>query len=113
MQKTIFILVAVLLLTGAAISSFFKRKKRAIDPASRITVTGNTQNIAGYAAVVADNKVIFYVDGMNVWEDNWVNQKVKVTGDLELVGDESFGKNETHRQIRIIKSAVVLLQSDN
>src|SRR5258705_9516083 len=102
MQKMIFIGVITLLLTCAVLGIFFKRKNKTIAYENKITVTGSTQNISGYAAVVADGTGIFYVDGINAWEDSWVNQKVKVTGDLELVGDESFGKNETHRQIRII-----------
>lgn len=94
-------------------SSFFKRKNKHTAVESRITVTGNTQNIAGHAAVVTDSTGFFYVDGMQTWEDSWLGQKVKITGDLEIVGKESFAKDETHREIKIIKSAVVLMQADN
>ena len=99
MQKIIFILVTVLLLACTAISGFFKRKNKPALYENKITITGNTRNIEGHAAVVADSTRIFYVDGMDHWEDNWLNQKVKITGDLEAFSNKT----------KLIKGAVVLL----
>ena len=114
-MKTIaFISVTVVLRACTAMSTLFKRKnKTAAAVETRITVTGSTKNISGHAAVVANSTVIYYMDGMDIWGDSWLDQKVKVTGDLEVVGKESFAKNEIDREIKIIKSPVVLLQPNN
>jgi hypothetical protein len=111
LQRIAFILVSALLLSCFALNVFFKRKSKSVAWANRIDITGNTQNIKGHAAVVAENTGIFFVDGVDAWEESWVNRKVKVTGDLEVIGKESFGKEEPERQIKIIKSAVVLLKA--
>jgi len=112
MQKIVFILVTVMLLSCVLASCVYKRKNKTVSPDSKITVSGNTRNIPGHAVIVVDNSGVFYVDGMPAWEEEWVNQTVKVTGDLEIVGAESFAKNEIEKQIKIIRSAVVLLRPD-
>jgi hypothetical protein len=100
MQKVVFIFITVLLLACTAISSYFKRKNKVAAFEIRITITGSTRNIRGHAAVVSENACVYYVDGLNEWEQDWLNQAVKITGDLEIGDDGIAGK--------IIKAAIVM-----
>lgn len=104
MQKIIFIVVSIFLLTSAAMSNLFKRKKRPAVYENSITVKGSTRNIEGHAAVDANSAGIFFMAGMNEWEPGWINQPVKVTGDLEL---RKQPKGDT--VLKFIRAAVVLL----
>jgi hypothetical protein len=47
-----------------------------------INITGRARNIEGHAVLVADNIGTYYIAGMNCWQEDWVNMKVKVIGDL-------------------------------
>lgn len=110
MQKVTYILITVLLLTCVAMSNILKRKGKPAAYVNKITVAGSTLNLKGHAAIIAGSKDIYFVDGMGEWEKEWINQQVKVTGDLEVIGENSFAKENKNKQINIIKSAVVLLQ---
>lgn len=112
MQKIIFISTTLLLLTSVAMSCLFKRKHKPAVASSIITVIGNAQNISGQAAVVTDSAGIYFIDGMNGWENDWLNHTVKITGDLARPGYEMKKTNEEGRSEntqKIIKAAVVML----
>jgi hypothetical protein len=59
-----------------------------------ITITGNAQNIKGRAALIAGPAGVFYLDGLEEWDHQWLNHTIKVTGDLDR---------------KIIRKAVILL----
>src|SRR5258705_11898811 len=82
MQKIIFITIGLFLLVFILMSTLFKRKHKIARHYNKITVTGNTCNIAGRAAVVGDSTGTYFVEGMEKWEESWLNHTVRVTGDL-------------------------------
>lgn len=91
---------------------FYKRKHKTVVNENRISITGSTRNISGYAAVVADCSDVYYVEGMNEWSDSWLNHTVKIIGDLGLPGYEMRKINEEGRSEntqKIIRAAVVML----
>lgn len=116
MQKLIFILVTGLLLTCTAMSFYFKQKRKPVVYESRITVTGNAKNISGHAAVVVPSTDIYYVDGLEQWEQDWLNREIKVTGDLINRDNRIAIQQETNvrgdNPEKVIKAAVVLLLND-
>ncbi len=105
MQKLIFISITILLIGCLIMTGLFKRKGRLSHEYNPITVTGHTQNIAGHAAVIDASSDIYYVDGMDAWEKDWLNHTVRITGDL---AHEQINKDQQESE-RIIKAAVVML----
>lgn len=47
-----------------------------------INITGNTKNIEGHAALVTENTGTYIIHGIDKWQDEWLDKKVKVIGDL-------------------------------
>lgn len=119
MKRTRLLLIPVLLLACTAMSYYFKKKNKPADLIyeSRITVTGNARNISGHAAVVAPSTAVYYVEGLEEWEQNWLNQEVRVTGDLISRQNRLAQQQERNIQrdssTQVIKAAVVLLLQDD
>ncbi len=117
MKKIRFVAVPVLILIYS-IMNFSKKKNRSIVYKNWVSLTGNTRNISGQAAVVSDSIGVYYVDGLGEWEKDWLHQTVMITGDLERRvrrTPDSFGEDrnsksqEAPAMEKIIKSAVVML----
>jgi hypothetical protein len=89
-------------------SSFFKGKNKPVVYESRITVTGCARNINGRAAVVSDNMGIYFIAGMQEWQQGWLNQTVRMTGDLDII-DKNRDDNNTGKIIK--KAAIILLHA--
>lgn len=119
MKRTIFLSVIILLMAVTTMSYYFKKKNRPADLVyeSRITVTGNARNISGHAAVVAPSTAVYYVEGLEEWEQNWLNQEVRVTGDLisrqNRLAEQQERIAERDSSTQVIKAAVVLLLQDD
>jgi hypothetical protein len=118
MKRTIILSGIILLLAVTAMSYYFKRKNKPIDLVyeNRITVTGNARNISGHAAVVAPSRAVYFVEGLEQWEQNWLNQEVKVTGDLlyeNRIGGGKERNNSRDDSTQVIKAAVVLLLQED
>ena len=47
-----------------------------------INITGITKNIEGRAALVTENIGTYIIQGVDKWQDEWLNKKVKIIGDL-------------------------------
>jgi hypothetical protein len=108
MKTIIIILIAVLALNFTRMSFYTKKKNRSLIYENRITLTGNTRNIEGQAAIVSDSVGVYYVDGMGEWEKDWLHQTVRITGDLERKDEMERGIAQ-HDPGKVIKSAVVML----
>ncbi len=65
-----------------------------------INITGNAKNIDGHAALVADKVGVYFVEGLDEWNKDWLEKKVKIIGDL------AFLKN---KNIKVIKKPVLQL----
>ncbi len=65
-----------------------------------INITGNAKNIEGHAAVVADKVGTYFVEGLNQWDNDWLERKIRIIGDL------AFNQNSKKS---IIKKPVVQL----
>ncbi len=109
MKTFIIILIAVLALNFSHMSFYTKKKNRSLIYENRITLTGNTRNIEGQAAIVSDSIGVYYVDGMGEWEKDWLHQTVRITGDLERKDDLKKEGIAAHHPEKVIKSAVVML----
>ena len=57
-----------------------------------IDITGNARNVDGQPALVAENVGTFFIEGMDRWERNWEDRKIRIIGDL-LSKEKT--KNET------------------
>lgn len=108
MKKISFVAVPALILIYS-VMNFSKKKNRSLVYENRISVTGNTRNISGQAAVVSDSIGVYYVDGLGEWEKDWLNQTVKITGDLERRKPRLTETQHAPAIEKIIKSAVVML----
>jgi hypothetical protein len=99
MPKLVFIFITMLLLSCVAIGCLIKRKKHTTPVYERrVAIEGNAENISGHAAVVGDTTGKYYIRGMEQWENEWINQRIKVIGDLEV---------SENGETRYIKDAVV------
>lgn len=49
-----------------------------------INITGNARNMEGGAMLEAENLGIYRVEGIRQWEEDWVDQRIKIIGDLEF-----------------------------
>ena len=114
MQKISFILISTNLLFLAGWYWYWyisrKRKKRPAIYQSHITVTGTAENKDGFARVVVDVAESYCIDGMEVWQTEWLNKKIKVIGDLEIREIKSSSKIFVDKS-KFIKSAVIQLIS--
>jgi hypothetical protein len=94
--------VAIILYT--TMTGFFKKKKEKMKGnEQRITLTGKASNKGGLATVVSDSAGTYIMWGMERWESNWEDHRIKVIGDLknDLKGNKVF-----------IKDAVVQMLND-
>jgi hypothetical protein len=103
MQRLFYIVVSGLLLGCVLVSCFYKRKNKPVVYEKKIAITGSAKNIGGQAAVIGDSAGKYFIRGMNEWETGWVNQRIKVIGDLEV--------NSTG-EISYIKDAVVQMLNE-
>jgi hypothetical protein len=108
MLKFYLIPAAVIIMINAVIYIARKRKNKNTMAQSRITVTGIAKNKDGFARVVVDIADSYCIDGMDLWQTEWLNKKIKVVGDLEIREIKSHSKIYTDK-IKFIKSAVVYL----
>ncbi len=54
----------------------------------RVTVIGTAYNAKGSACVSVDNGGMYFLDGLDRWDEKYYGKKVKVTGTLVLVHHE-------------------------
>ena len=110
MQKIPFIFISAILLVVAGWYALRKFKKRSAIYQSHVTVIGTAENKDGFAKVVVDVADSYCIDGMEVWQTDWLNKKIKVIGDLEIREIKSSSKIYVDK-IKFIKSAVIQLIS--
>jgi hypothetical protein len=58
---------------------------------STITVTGLAQNGKGGALLVVDDNTVYYLEGMDAWENSMVGTRIEVTGALRI---ETLSEND-------------------
>jgi hypothetical protein len=111
MKKRIFILFAGLLLAFTTMSYYFKKRDKPgiVDYECQITVTGTARNLNGQAAIITPNTAVFYVQGLQEWDPAWLDQEVRVTGDLLRIDRQANPFGGAGDKARIISAAVVLL----
>jgi hypothetical protein len=88
-------------------SSFFRLKNKPAIVESRIMVTGRAKNINDHAAVVSDSADIYIIEGMQEWQQHWLGQTVRITGDIIRM-DHTIPDNGIN-SIKIIKEAIIVL----
>jgi hypothetical protein len=47
-----------------------------------INIIGDAINIGEQPALAAENIGIYYIQGMDKWQDEWLDKKVKLIGEL-------------------------------
>lgn len=104
------ILAAAIIMINAVIYILKKRKNKNTLCQKHITVTGIAQNKDGFAKVEVDVADSYCIDGMELWQADWLNKKIKVVGDLEIREIISPSKIYADK-VKFIKSAVVQLIS--
>ena len=67
---------------------FFRHTRKDVAFRNRITITGNAKNIGGRPVVVSESTGIYYVEGLTEWEQDWLHQVVRMTGNLEYRDDK-------------------------
>ena len=67
-----------------------------------INITGNSKNIKGHAALVADNIGAYFIQGMDMWKEEWLNKRIKVIGDLEI-NKKTKSKSIKHPVVQLLK----------
>ena len=102
----------ILILTGSGLFIYAclytkgRRKNKNTLHQTHIIVTGTAQNKDGFAKVVVDVTECYCIDGMELWQTDWVNKKIRVVGDLEVRQIRSPEKIYADK-IKFIRSAVV------
>lgn len=103
-------LAVVIIKISAVIYILKKRKNKNTLCQNHITITGTAQNKDGFAKVVVDVTDSYCIDGMELWQTDWLNKKIRVVGDLEIREIKSPSKIYADK-IKFIRSAVVQLMS--
>jgi hypothetical protein len=80
----ILIVTGVSLFIYACLYAAGRRKNKSPLNQTHIMVTGTAQNKDGFAKVVVDVADTYCIDGMQLWQNDWLNKKIKVVGDLEI-----------------------------
>ncbi len=102
-RGTKYLFVTGIITASLFMYSLFKRKENKADDNSvkrRINITGSAYNIPGHAAIRTDSSDTYLIRGMNAWDKDWIDSRIKVVGDLISVSPN---------QPQEISSAVVQL----
>jgi hypothetical protein len=99
MKKAICIPAAAILLPYFLLNSFLNIPPKKAVYKNKITITGQATNRVGRAAIESDSAGVYYLQGLHSWQHDWVNRRVKITGDFETASNDTA----------LIKEAVVQL----
>jgi hypothetical protein len=65
----------------------------------KIEVIGKAMNAKGGAVVISDDNGVFYLDGLDKWNEKFYEKKVKVTGKLMIKEWEKRDDGEIRAEI--------------
>jgi len=86
MKRIIFISLLCLVIACQSIHKPENIKEQIINTVgSEITIEGIAQNAKSGGVIITNDSVIYYIEGVDSWEDNFYNKKVKVKGILDYI----------------------------
>jgi hypothetical protein len=82
-----YLFVTGVIAASVFIYSIFKRRDSKAEhntDKKRIHITGSACNMPGHAAIRTDSSDTYLIRGMDAWDKDWIDHRIKVVGDLEV-----------------------------